>query len=234
MKTIVNNIFQNHGFLLRESSVGNLYSFPLNQEKISFWLVIEKDDLDILENQNQYFEACKNAIESNDIDKNTSLLILAKIPEDTQFKELKEHILTVEEDPYLFKKLVLFYSENELEELKFQISKSAEEPLAFIEQNIIVSENFTKYKTNPALFCWESLIYRITHKIPFVKINVEQDNNLQSLFDTNYSVLTNKGINEFADLMENSLFSLSPENFENLSPQEILERLTLETPTDEN
>jgi len=234
MKTIVNNIFQNHGFLLRESSVGNLYSFPLDQEKISFWLVIEKDDLDILENQNQYFEACKNAIESNDIDKNTSLLILAKIPEDIKFKELKEHILTVEEDPYLFKKLVLFYSENELEELKFQISKSAEEPLAFIEQNIIVSENFTKYKTNPALFCWESLIYRITHKIPFVKINVEQNDNLQSLFDTNYSVLTGKGINEFADLMENSLFSLSPENFGNLSPQEILERLTLETPTDEN
>lgn len=234
MKTIVNNIFQNHGFMLQESSVGNLYSFPVDKEKISFWLVIEKDDLNILENQNQYFEACKNSISSNDIDKNTSLLILSKIPEDTQFKELKEHILTIEEDPYLFKKLVLFYSESELEELKLQISKSAQEPLAFIERNIIVSENFTKYKTNPAFFCWQSLIYRITHKIPFVKINVEQNDNLQSLFDTNYKVLTDKYLNTLADLMENSLFSLGTENLENLSPQEILERLTIETSTDEN
>lgn len=234
MKTIVNNIFQNHGFLLRQLSEGNLYAFPIDQERISFWLVIEKDDLDILENQNQYFEACKNAIESNDIDKNTSLLILAKIPENIQFKELKEQILTIEEDPYLFKKLVLFYSENELEELKLQISRSTEEPLPFIERNVIVSENFTKYKTNPALFCWQSLIYRIAHKVPFVKINVEQNDNLQSLFDTNYSILTHKGINEFDDLMQSSLFSLSSQNFENITPEEILERLNLDAPADEN
>jgi len=234
MKTIVNNIFENHGFLVRQLSQGNLYSYPDNQEKISFWLVIDSEDLKVLENQNQYFQACKNALESIEIDKNTSLLILFKIPEDIQFKELKEHILTIEEDPYLFKKLVLFYSENELEELNLQISKSAQEPLAFIERNIIVSENFTKYKTNPAVFCWQSLIYRIAHKIPFIKINVEQNDNLQSLFDTNYKVLTDRGFNVFADLMENSLFSLGAVNLENLSPQEILEMLTIETSTDEN
>ena len=234
MKKIVNNIFENHGFLVRQLSEGNLYSYPKDQEKTSFWLVIDSDDLEVLENQNNYFQACKNALESNDIDKNTSLLILAKIPENTQFKELKEQILTIEEDPYLFKKLVLFYSENELEQLNYQISSTTEEPTIFIERNVIVSENFTKYKTNPSLFCWQSLIYRIAHKIPFVRINVEQNDNLQSLFDTNNSILTYKGINEFDDLMETSLFSLSTENFEKLSPEEILQRLTIDTPADEN
>ena len=149
MKKIVNNIFENHGFLVRQLSEGNLYSYPKDQEKTSFWLVIDSDDLEVLENQNNYFQACKNALESNDIDKNTSLLIIA-------------------------------------------------------------------------------------HKIPFVRINVEQNDNLQSLFDTNYSILTYKGINEFDDLMETSLFSLSTENFEKLSPEEILQRLTIDTPADEN
>lgn len=234
MKTIVSNIFQEHGYTLLELPQGNLFSFPTDTGKISFWLVIEKDDLEILGHQNEYFKACKTAIDNNDIDKNTSLLILAKVPETIKFKELKEQILTIEEDPYQFKKLVLFYSENELEALKYQIYDALEEPLPFIEQNIIASENFSTYKTNPTQFSWQSLIYRITHKIPFIKINVEQDNNLQSLFDTNYDILTQKGFAEFDDLVNSSLLSLTPEDFQNISPEEILERLTPETPIDEN
>lgn len=234
MKTIINDIFEKHGFLVQQLTEGNLYSFPLEQEKISFWLVIENNNLEILENQNQYFNACKNAIESNDIDKNTSLLILAKIPENTNFKDLKEQILNIEEDPYQFKKLVLFYSENELEALKFEISDAVEDPLQFIERNIIVSENFRTYKTNPSQFSWQSLIYRITHKIPFIKINVEQDNNLQSLFETNYRTLTQKEFAEFDNMINSSLLSLTQEDFQNISPEEILKRLTPETPIDEN
>jgi hypothetical protein len=234
MKTIVNNIFQKKGYTLQQLPEGNFFSFPMETGKISFWLVIEKDDLEILDHQNGYFKACKNAINSNDIDKNTSLLILAKVTETIKFKELKEQILTIEEDPYQFKKLVLFYSENELEALKYEINDALEEPLPFIEQNIIASENFSTYKTNPTQFSWQSLIYRITHKIPFIKINVEQDNNLQSLFDTNYNILTQKGFAEFDDLMNSSLLSLTLEDFQNISSEEILERLTPEIPKDEN
>jgi hypothetical protein len=234
MKTIVNDIFQKHGFIVQQLTEGNLYSFPLEREKTSFWLVIENNDLKILDRQNEYFRACKEAIDSNDIDKNTSLLILVKVAETIKFKELKEKILSIEEDPYQFKKLVLFYSENELEALKYEINDALEEPLPFIEQNIIVSENFSTYKTNPTQFSWQSLIYRITHKIPFIKINVEQDNNLQSLFDTNYNILTQKGFAEFDDLMNSSLLSLTLEDFQNISSEEILERLTPEIPKDEN
>lgn len=234
MKTIINDIFQKHGYTLQQLPEGNLFSFPIETGKISFWLVIEKDDLEILDHQNEYFKACKKAIDSNDIDKNTSLLILTKVPETIKFKELKEQILTIEEDPYQFKKMVLFYSKNELEALKYEINDAFDEPLLFIEQNIIASENFSTYKTNPTQFSWQSLIYRITHKIPFIKINVEQDNNLQSLFDTNYSILTQKGFAEFDDLMNSSLLSLTPENLQNISSEEILERLTPETPIDEN
>lgn len=234
MKTIVNDIFQKHGFIVQQLTEGNLYSFPLEREKTSFWLVIENDNLEILDRQNEYFRACKEAIDSNDIDKNTSLLILVKVAETIKFKELKEKILSIEEDPYQFKKLVLFYSENELEALKYEIDDALEEPLSFIEQNIIASENFSKYKTNPTQFSWQSLIYRITHKIPFIKINVEQDNNLQSLFDTNYKILAQKGFAEFDDIMNSSLLSLTPEDLQNISSEEILERLTPETPIDEN
>ncbi|PRZ22818.1 ABC-three component system middle component 1 [Flavobacterium granuli] len=234
MKTIVNDIFQKHGYTLQQLPEGNLFSFPMETSKISFWLVIEKDDLEILDHQNGYFKACKNAIDSNDIDKNTSLLILAKVTETIKFKELKEQILIIEEDPYQFKKLVLFYSENELEALKYEIDDVLEEPLSFIEQNIIASENFSTYKTNPTQFSWQSLIYRITHKIPFIKINVEKDNNLQSLFDTNYKILTQKGVAEFDDKMNSSLLSLTLEDFQNISSEEILKRLTPETPLDEN
>lgn len=234
MKTIVNDIFQKHGFIVQQLTEGNLYSFPLEREKTSFWLVIENDDLEILDRQNEYFRACKEAIDSNDIDKNTSLLILVKVAETIKFKELKEQILSIEEDPYQFKKLVLFYSENELEALKYEINDVLEEPLTFIEQNIIASENFSTYKTNPTQFSWQSLIYRITHKIPFIKINVEQDNNLQSLFETNYNILTQKRLAEFDDLMNRSLLSLTAEDFQNISSEEILKRLTPEIPTDEN
>lgn len=234
MKTIVNDIFQKHGFIVQQLKEGNLYSFPLEREKTSFWLVIENDDLEILDRQNEYFRACKEAIDSNDIDKNTSLLILAKVAETIKFKELKEKILSIEEDPYQFKKLVLFYSENELEALKFEIDEVLEEPLTFIEQNIIASENFSTYKTNPTQFSWQSLIYRITHKIPFIKINVDKDNNLQSLFDTNYNILNQKGLADFDDLINSSLLSLTTEDFQNISPEEILKRLTPETPIDEN
>lgn len=234
MKTIINDIFQKHGFIVQQLAEGNLYSFPLEREKTSFWLVIENDDLEILNRQNEYFRACKAAIDSNDIDKNTSLLILVKVAETIKFKELKEKILSIEEDPYQFKKLVLFYSENELEALKYEIDDALEEPLSFIEQNIIASENFSTYKTNPTQFSWQSLIYRITHKIPFIKINVEQDNNLQSLFDNNYKILIQKGFAEFDDIMNSSLLSLTPEDLQNISSEEILERLTPETPIDEN
>ncbi|WP_348800407.1 ABC-three component system middle component 1 [Flavobacterium adhaerens] len=226
MKTIINSIFQEKNFIQYELSIGNLFTYPPESGKISYWLVVENNDFNILNNQNDFFDECKKSLNTGELDKNSSLIILSKVEEDVDLKNLKDKILQIEEDPFQFKKFVLYYSENELSAIQEEIRSNGLSPLKFIEGQIVNSECFSKYKEDPKLFIWQSLVYRISHKLPFVDIKVQQDNGLQSLFDTNKAKIVSKGFSELDTLIEEAFLDLSDEDFTDLSSEDMLQKLT--------
>ena len=130
--------------------------------------------------------------------------------------------------------MVLFYSENELKAITQEIISSGLSPLNFIENQIINSECFSKYKENPKLFSWQSLIYRVSHKLPFIDIKVQQDKGLQSLFDTNKSKIIKKEFEELDNLLDVILLELSDEELKDISAEDILEKLLIDSEEDEN
>ena len=109
MKTIINSIFSQLGLINTELEIGSFYSFD-DINKISYWLIIETDNLiNVIENQVNYFEEAKKIINNEWFDKNVNLLILHRVENFENFQSL---VLEIEEDPYLFKKQIVLYNDS--------------------------------------------------------------------------------------------------------------------------
>src|SRR5690606_8035893 len=134
----------------------------------------------------------------------------------------------IEEDPYHFKKSVIYYTEEELDNLVEAIGDST--VLSTIESMILADETFEQHKMYFNANPFESLVYRIAVKIPFVKINITQTNNLKSLEEINKKSVKNDQLN---DLLEKHFFTLSDEDFNVMTDEAILEKLKTILP-DEN
>ncbi|MFV7235325.1 ABC-three component system middle component 1 [Flavobacterium sp. ZB4R12] len=186
----------------------------------------------MIENQSNYFAKTKELIDNEWFDKNANLLILYK---QTNFDEInKNEIIDIEENPYLFKKQVLIYTDSEKQKLVEAIQDSGLNYKQFLEKKALSNQVFEQHKTNINNNNFESLLYRICHKIPFINIKVSQENGLLALTDNNTIKVNSSDFKAINDVLSENVFNESISDIENLSQDEIYEQLTIVLNQDEN
>ena len=109
----------------------------------------------------------KELTEDSAFNKNTDLIIILKLDNLSDFKKLESKIFAIEEDPYHFKKYVLYYIRGE--ELLLENKTYADL------ENIISDQSlFDIYKDSPLTPSIYSLAARIFIKLPFLDLPKKQ------------------------------------------------------------
>lgn len=184
MYNIINELFNNCGFSPKDVDNYKLYSNNEADDKTSFWLVIEKSNLDsLIENQFTLLSNCQKVCQHPSLEKNLSMLVLWDTKGRISLDEMKNKVMTVEENPYFFKKYVLYYSPDEFESLN--LAMEGMNLYGFLKSQIPSQETFSAYKVNPiSQKSWQPLIYRIAMKLPFVGIDIDVSDGLKSLMES--------------------------------------------------
>ena len=222
MKTIIENLFYYHEFNKVEFEFGSLFFKDIESGFRYYWLVMEVEILDsflILNSQDFWFDECKDLIKDRDFDKNTSLLIINNT---TASDIVKQNIFKIEEDPFQFKKYVLTYTDDSLVILKSKIEEDNSERLL----NLLVDENiFNEYKDTHQNYSWHNLLYNIAHKLPFLKINVAINQNLENLFTKSKDELERKNLTGFLSSFDEVFSEEILETFDKMNEDEVIELL---------
>lgn len=231
MKTLINNLFNQSGLRSIELSFGTLHTYE-NENKHSYWLVIESVDLNnIVEKQPEYFADAKQTVNDELFDKNVNMLILYRVD---GFDNVENSLLEVEENPYLFKKQVILYSQKEVEKLLEAIDVQDLPIKDFIEHQILQEEIFKNHKDSINKNEYESLLYRLAHKIPFISLNILQESGLEALTDNNRRKISNGLYSKINSSVEQNFFNRITESIEDMSPDIIYNILLPILPSDEN
>jgi hypothetical protein len=140
-----------------------------DNSKFEYFVIIELNDLSnvLTEKQLAYFEILKKNIADKEVDKNSTLLICFKkeyLPLQT---DVYKKILEIEEDPYYFRKLVLPYTQQQLEKIKDikNFNQIIEEPTKFEE---FKRESASKNLTGSIY----EIVSQLYIKLPFFKLPV--------------------------------------------------------------
>lgn len=222
MITIINDLFSQLGLINNPLEIGSLYTFE-DINKKTYWLIIETDNLNnVIENQANYFEQAKNIISNEWFDKNVNLLILHRVE---SFNNIQSLVLEIEEDPYLFKKQVILYKKIEYENLNSAIESEETIIKDFIENKILDEAVFKIHKDNINNNDYESLLYRLAHKIPFIKLNINQEDNLEALTDNNTQKIESGSYGELNGFIEQNFFDRDIESIDELGSETIYDLL---------
>ncbi|CEO08436.1 ABC-three component system middle component 1 [Paraclostridium sordellii] len=114
MKQIINKIFTNNNFTIKELNKSSYYS---SNEKSENYIVYFLDDLI----ESNIENILSNNIYDSEIDfmnkemkSNTSVIFIVKVKDSNLDDREKKSIFKIEEDPYFYKKYVLWYTEEEI------------------------------------------------------------------------------------------------------------------------
>ncbi|MDD2829235.1 MAG: hypothetical protein PHW18_06640 [Sulfuricurvum sp.] len=224
MINLINQLFETKGYIA--TYIDEMLFFKTLEEshKIDFWLVISIEQLSqILELQSNFFEQCKAIGQTAELDKNLSMLILWKTDETTEMNLMKKQIVSLEEDPYFFKKHVLYFSDVELTDLQRQ--RDGRCITEFFNEYIPSHDAFLTYKNNSMTQSWQALMYRIAMKVPFVHINVNENESLESLFEQNQAVLLAHSDRSLVSFHE-AFFSVDLDDLDDIDTELLLTKLS--------
>jgi len=227
---MINGLFEDSGFSkssLQESV--HLFS-STNENRSVYWLVIKVGDPSLaLKGQADLFSLCKEAVHNTALDKNISLLMIWNTGGGLDQVDMKQQIMRVEEDPYFFKKYVLYFS---TEELKCLVNSLDQVSLdSFLHDNLTLTTTFSEYKNNPiSQESWQPLLYRISIKLPFISVPTEESRSLDSLFSQNEQVVLEHRDQSLAQL-DKILFQqpeiLDNETIRDMKAISLLEKLSV-------
>jgi len=225
MIEIIQNIFQSNQFKSNDFDNGIFYIPNKERNAEEYWLVIRENIEHILSLQEKLFKDCKSLCSDAAVDKNLSMLILWETDGSVPTDELKENIIRSEEDPYLFKKYVLYYSKKEVEELKKEAANDG--VVKFIKEKIVSREVFDVYKEEPYIQTWQSLLFRLAIKIPFLPIAIEESKGLQSLFETNENNVEENNLTQFNNSLTEKINNLRDKEIKDMPALELFNELHL-------
>lgn len=141
--------------------------FLKHKEYGDFWIIHYCYDFDLKEQYDIYNRSRETLPEYKEADKNTSLLIV--INTEKADEALKKRIVDIENDPFLFKKYVLIYNDNDWKELLQVIADKD------VSKLIMEREVFHKLREEDAkdgIGCYH-LLYSFAHKLPFMMSDVQ-------------------------------------------------------------
>lgn len=188
--------------LLTETDFSNLQSvdntnslFSENGDKNMFYILnfynsISEFNEVFKDNQNEAFNYISNKDNSNELKKNTSMVIFIKVKNRAQMNEIQSKVLELEEDVYFFKKYVLLYLEEELDEFK---SYTKDENIYEFMKSKINNENlFESFKVEEKISFY-SLILKLYIKMPhLIYSNTFEPKDIQDLNEKIISDLNKK------------------------------------------
>lgn len=231
MKTLIKDLFIQLGLVEQNLEIGSIFSFE-NSNKKSYWLIIETERLDeVINNQVTYFEQAKNLINNEWFDKNVSLLILHKVE---NFNDNQVLVMKIEEDPYLFKKQVILYKESEYQNLIEILEVENITIKDFLENKLLNETIFKVHKENINNNSYESLLYRLSYKIPIINLSITQEDNLEALTTDNKEKIVSRSLDKINDIIEQDIFERDLENINLISSDDIYDLLLTTLSTDEN
>ena len=88
-----------------------------DNNKYEYFIIVDSERLDIITNEQQkeYLNIIKKHIYDKEVDKNTTLLVCFKSDILPLNSAIYKEILKIEEDPYIFRKLVLPYTQEQID-----------------------------------------------------------------------------------------------------------------------
>ncbi len=233
MELIINSLFEEIGLEAQLTEFGKVHYFK-DANQFSFWLVIQLADLStIVENQSKFFTAAKDLLKNEWFDKNANLLILHESVSATSIG--KNIVIDIEENPYLFKKQILVYTTNEMQNLTEAIAASNLSTKKFFEQKLLSNSIFEQHKSNLNNNAFESLLYRVAHKVPFLNIKVAQKDGLSALTNSNNSeIIKNSQLKMLDDLISEMIVDITSDEVTAISEEAAYDKLLIVIEKDED
>ncbi|WP_288766093.1 ABC-three component system middle component 1 [uncultured Enterobacter sp.] len=176
MQNLIEQLLESEGLTRQLSTDLALYEYS-STGKTNYWLVIHGEPIITPEIQAGWLSKCKSATADPALEKNINLLIVWNTNSSKVLAS--KQVNHIEEDSYFFKKHVLPYTTEELEALRQQIETHGFSIV--FRESITTPSTFTEYKSNYLEGGWQSLLYRIAIKLPFIAVNSSGNSNLASL-----------------------------------------------------
>lgn len=176
MHNLIEQLLASEGMARKTSTDLALYEYS-TPGKTNYWLVIHDEPIITPEIQAGWLSKCKNATADPALEKNINLLIVWNTDSSSVLANKRVH--QIEEDSYFFKKHVLPYTTEELESLRQEIATQGF--TAVFRESITAPSTFTEYKSHYLEGGWQSLLYRLAIKLPFISVNSSNNSDLASL-----------------------------------------------------
>lgn len=194
MRDILKRILEEKNFSIKDISFDKEETFRANRiEDFGFdfltVLFIDKENFSKT-TLTEYIEILFNTISQQDDlemgwDKNLSLLIMLKVNNINISSETQSLIFDLEEDPFLFKKYILPYTESQENLFNNQFEAfEGDGILNFLNHILYDSENFSIFKTkkNTEEYLLYDLVSKLFIKLPYLNI-VNQNKEIKTLIN---------------------------------------------------
>lgn len=151
---------------------------------------LEKDQIDV-------YQVLKKYISNSSFDKNISLLLCIEYNQINRFEEINEYIMKVEEDPYYFKKFVLFYSKNEVININKELNNTEHCIWEFIKEKFGCDEIINIEDKNI------EFILKLCIKMPYIPITFSDSHKFNNISHKVEEKIQNEKLEHIWENIEN-------------------------------
>ncbi|EKN3563860.1 hypothetical protein FG442_001259 [Yersinia enterocolitica] len=176
MHKLLEKLFASEGMTRHPVTDLELYKYS-SPGKTNYWLIIHDEPIITPDRQAGWLNECKSATADPALEKNINLLIVWRTDSASVFSSKEVH--HTEEDSYFFKKHVLPYTNEELDGLQQEIVTQGFETV--FHQTITTPLTFIQYKSHYLAGGWQSLLYRLAIKLPFIALHSADNTDLDNL-----------------------------------------------------
>lgn len=173
MREVLSNVFNINDFKREEFIKSDYYT---SNKKLENYIVYDLEELsksvvnNLLDNNLYDLELHSSEIYLNkEMKKNTSVIFLVKVEDGKLTESEKKLIFKIEEDPYFYKKYVLWYSQNEMENISSYIENITDNLMNKDLFGNMKDSMLGKIKYNSDIHAYE-LLCRIFIKLPFLTL----------------------------------------------------------------
>lgn len=175
-------------------------------EKAQYYIVSECDNkcfrsINFEELQEVIYKSIRELfVHEPEIEKNTSWLI--GVDCENGYEDLIEKILSIEENPYYFKKMVCPYSQEEVEGLMNELEDCVD-CIRYIQQEVVKVNRFANFHDGKD--CVYSFLSRILIKIPSIELPIVKEKEIEVLSNNIDKVIQENDLQEIHMFLKDNI-----------------------------